>query len=89
MGAYFPQEELVIVAPDRLRGMEEAFGKPIEATAAPARPGHIAEREELDAALAAGTAAALELFIERHPNSRYRAEAETALGRLRNQSPSR
>lgn len=49
---------------------------------APARPGHIAEREELDAALEAGTVDALLLFIDRHPKSRYRAEAENALRRL-------
>lgn len=47
-----------------------------------ARPGHIAEREELDAALEAGTVDALLLFIDRHPKSRYRAEAENALRRL-------
>jgi hypothetical protein len=47
--------------------------------AAPARPGHIAEREELDAALRAGTPEALHLFVERHPESRYRPQAENAL----------
>lgn len=56
---------------------------------APARPGHFAEREELDAALAAGTAGALQLFIERHPKSRYRDEAEMALTRLGIKPPSR
>jgi hypothetical protein len=50
--------------------------------AAPARPGHFAEREELDAALKAGTSEALRLFIERHPESRYRPQAETALRSL-------
>lgn len=54
----------------------------------PPRPSHIAEREELDAALAKGTAEALVLFLERHPQSRYRPEAEAALqARLRQTSP--
>ena len=56
--------------------------------AAPARPGHFAEREELDAALKAGTTEALILFLERHPDSRYRVEAQDALHRL-NPPPSR
>lgn len=43
------------------------------------RPGHIAEREELDMALAKKTREALLLFIDRHPDSRYRPEAEAAL----------
>lgn len=47
--------------------------------AAPARPGHIAEREELDSALARGTREAVQLFIDRHPDSRYRSEAEEFL----------
>lgn len=47
--------------------------------AAPARPGHIAEREEFDAARAQGTPEALQLFIARHPESRHREEVETLL----------
>lgn len=54
-----------------------------------ARPPHFAEREELDAALAAGTIDSLLLFIDRHPNSRYRAEADDALRRLGVTPPSR
>lgn len=54
----------------------------IVVAAAPARPGHFAEREELDAALQAGTVDALLLFIDRHPNSRHRPEAEATLRRL-------
>ncbi len=46
------------------------------------RPGHVAEREELDAAHIKGTAEAYILFIERHPASRYRAEAEARLRKL-------
>lgn len=46
------------------------------------RPGHVAEREELDAAHAKGTTEAYILFIERHPASRYRAEAEARLRKL-------
>lgn len=57
-------------------------GSALVMAAAPARPGHIAEREELDAALKAGTPEALRLFIERHPESRYRPEAESALRTL-------
>ena len=47
--------------------------KPINA--APARPGEIAIREEFDAARRAGTIAAYDLFIARHPDH---ALAETA-----------
>jgi hypothetical protein len=44
-------------------------------TMRPARPGHIAEFEELQAARRAGTLAAYDLFLARHPGSRYTAEA--------------
>jgi hypothetical protein len=57
-------------------------GAIILTTSQVARPGHIAEREELDAALKVATAERLRLFIERHPTSRYRPEAEAALRRL-------
>lgn len=53
-----------------------------------ARPGHFAEREELDVVLQLGTAEALRDFIERHPASRYRPEAEAALRKLTPSSPS-
>ena len=43
--------------------------------AAPARPGEIAVREEFEAARRAGTLAAYDLFIARHPDH---ALAETA-----------
>jgi hypothetical protein len=39
--------------------------------AAHARPGHFAELEELEAARKAGTLAAYDLFLARHPTSRY------------------
>ncbi len=54
-----------------------------------ARPGHFAEREELDAALKANTIDALSLFIERHPESRYRPEADAALKQLDASRPPR
>jgi hypothetical protein len=57
--------------------------------APPARPGHIAEREELDQALRIGSRSALELFLDRHPDSRYRPEAEKALQRHDLLSPKR
>jgi hypothetical protein len=41
----------------------------------PARPGHFAEREELDAARRAGTRAAYDLFLARHPRSRFASDA--------------
>jgi hypothetical protein len=50
--------------------------------AAPARPGHFAEREELEAARRAGTRAAYDLFLARHPNSRYAPEARQERERL-------
>jgi hypothetical protein len=43
--------------------------------AAHARPGHLAELEELDAARRAGTRAAYDMFLARHPESRYAPEA--------------
>lgn len=58
------------------------------ASVPPARPGHLAEREELDAALKAGTREALMLFIDRHPQSRYLTEAEEALRHLEPSAPS-
>ena len=44
-------------------------------SAAPARHGHFAELEELEAARKVGTLAAYDLFLERHPDSRYAKEA--------------
>jgi len=46
---------------------------------APARDGNIAIREEFDAAVAAGTPAALELFIRRHPGHPLAALAAARL----------
>lgn len=42
----------------------------------------VAEREELDAALRACTPEAIRHFLERHPESRFRKEAEAALDTL-------
>lgn len=49
-------------------------------SAAPARDGQIAIQQEFDAALAAGTVAAWDLFIARHPGNPLtdRAEIERA-----------
>lgn len=44
--------------------------------AAHARPGHFAELEELQAARRAGTRAAYDLFLARHPASRYASDAK-------------
>jgi hypothetical protein len=41
----------------------------------PARPGHFAELEELNGARKRGTRAAYDLFLARHPGSRYAADA--------------
>jgi hypothetical protein len=49
---------------------------------APARPGHVAELEELEAARRAGTVAAYDLFLARHPNSRYAPAARQERARL-------
>ncbi|EPX85321.1 hypothetical protein Salmuc_02700 [Salipiger mucosus DSM 16094] len=48
-----------------------------------ARDGNIAIREEFDAALEAGTADALELFIRRHPDHPLAAEARRRLTAVR------
>lgn len=50
--------------------------------AAPARDGNVAIREELDAARQAGTRAAYDLFIARHPNHPLKAVAEGERTRL-------
>ncbi|KAA2237818.1 hypothetical protein F0L46_08930 [Salinarimonas soli] len=55
--------------------------------AAPARPGDVAIREELDAARAAGTVAAYELFIARHPGHALERTAREELERLRAARP--
>jgi hypothetical protein len=41
----------------------------------PARPGHLAELEELNMARKAGTRAAYDVFLARHPHSRYVPDA--------------
>ncbi|MCA3599081.1 MAG: hypothetical protein IOC64_13300 [Methylobacterium sp.] len=79
----------------------QSFSEPRRFIAAPAfpegiipvtmplpRPGHFAEREELDDALQRGMAEALREFLERHPTSRYRPEAEEALRKFNNPPPS-
>jgi hypothetical protein len=49
-----------------------------------ARPGIFAVREEYDAALKANTIAAWELFIARHPQSPWTADAKARLKQLQN-----
>jgi hypothetical protein len=49
---------------------------------APARPGHIAELEELQAARSIGTREAYDLFLARHPGSRYAAEAKAERAKI-------
>jgi hypothetical protein len=49
----------------------------------PPRPGHVAELEELDAARRAGTLAAYDLFLARHPKSRYAEQARMERARLK------
>lgn len=68
-----------VLAGDALAMSQTPPGSP----AAPARPGDVAIREELDAARAAGTAAAYELFIARHPGHPLEAVARAELERLR------
>lgn len=51
------------------------------------RPPEIAEHEEFVAATTANTPEALRLFIARHPESRWRAEAEKRLEALEKTSP--
>lgn len=50
---------------------------------APARDGNVAIREEYDAARRTGTAAALEIFVARHPDHPLTVKARTRLARLR------
>jgi hypothetical protein len=48
----------------------------------PTRPGHFAELEELEAARKAATVSSYDLFIARHPNSRYAATAKVERSKL-------
>lgn len=58
-------------------------GAPFAARAiAPARDPNIAVREEYEAALAAGTAAALREFIDRHPDHALAARARRRLRKM-------
>ena len=57
------------------------------APAAPARTGDVAIQEELDAARAAGSVAAYELFIDRHPGHPLQAVARAELERLKGGVP--
>jgi hypothetical protein len=52
-----------------------ASDSPAAQAGAPARPGYFAELEELEAARKAGTLAAYDLFLARHPKSRYAVQA--------------
>ena len=47
-----------------------------------ARPGWVAIKQEFDAAMAADTVEALTLFIARHPDSEWTAEARRRLETL-------
>lgn len=48
-----------------------------------ARPGEVAIKEEYDAAIAANTEKALALFIARHPKSKWTADAQKRLLKVR------
>lgn len=92
MSDFSPSPPVLMAAPASSHGSLLAVsvgGTRLDVGMQVARPGHFAEREELDAALKADTADALLLFVERHPESRYRPEAEAALNRLGVTLPSR
>lgn len=74
------------MSPERPGIIRAAGGALQHARVPPPRDPAIAEQEELEAALRAGTREALELFLARHPEGRFRKDAETALKRI---SPSR
>jgi hypothetical protein len=56
-------------------GREAAMANDVSTTVPRARPGHLAELEELEAARRAGTRAAYDLFLARHPESRHAPHA--------------
>ncbi len=60
----------------------------IPVTMPPPRPGHFAEREELDAALPQAPLMPAPVFWNATPESRYRPEAESALRKFDNPPPS-
>lgn len=69
-----------MIAPgDRARATEPGAG----ITAAPARDGNIAIREEFEAAAARNTREAYQLFIDRHPDHPLAEEARRRIGLLR------
>ncbi len=63
-------------------GCQEHCGDVWKAKMPLPRAPHLAEREELDAAIQAGTEVAIRSFLERHPESRYRDEAQAALNKM-------
>jgi hypothetical protein len=73
---------LIAAAAAVLPGAAEAQPAGRSPPAAHARPGHIAELEELEAARRAGTRAAYDMFLARHPESRYAPEARRERDRL-------
>lgn len=70
--------------PEQGRGSAQGVGEGYEEmTGNTARPGWVAIKEEFDTAMAANTIEALELFIARHPDSPWTAEAKLQLDELR------
>ena len=61
-------------------GFLASTGKPYATQ--PARPGHFAELEEWEAARKERTVAAYDLFLARHPASRYAATARAERSKL-------
>jgi hypothetical protein len=62
--------------------LDAAMANDVSATVPHARPGHLAELEELEAARRAGTRAAYDLFLARHPGSRYAPQARRERAKL-------
>jgi hypothetical protein len=56
-------------------GSRESPSQQPQSQLPPPRPGHFAELEELQAARKAANRAAYDLFLARHPGSRYSPEA--------------
>jgi hypothetical protein len=60
-----------------------AMAADIILTGARARPGYFAELEELEAARAKGTLEAYDLFLARHPDSRYAKQAKAERAKIK------
>jgi hypothetical protein len=79
------QQKLKLIVALLVSGLGTFYPAGISQAVQPARPGHFAELEELEAARKVGTLSAYDLFLARHPNSRYAEKAKSERSKLTKQ----